>query len=263
MVAVGNGAQAKIESQVAALGQNLLIVFAGNRKSGGVNSGLGSASSLTLADATAIAREVADVVAISPEISTNAQAIANGRNWSTSILGESPGYIQIRDWKLSDGAMFTDREVRAASQGRRHRTQDRESTFRPDQSHGPDRALKNIPFVIIGVLDEQRRRDGRQRPGRPHHHSLHDRHEAPDRRQNTALAQCPNRQRRTHEIRPGADHQPAAPAPPHCRTGSDNDFNILNQKEIADTVGTISRSHHAHARRPSPACHWSSAASAS
>ena len=57
MVAVGNGAQARIESQVSALGQNLLIVFAGNRKSGGVNSGLGSASALTLADATALSRD--------------------------------------------------------------------------------------------------------------------------------------------------------------------------------------------------------------
>jgi len=49
MVAVGNGAQARITSQVSALGQNLLTVFAGSRKSGGVNSGLGSASALTRA----------------------------------------------------------------------------------------------------------------------------------------------------------------------------------------------------------------------
>ena len=56
MVAVGNGAQARITSQVSALGQNLLSVFAGSRKSGGVNSGLGSASALTLADADAIGR---------------------------------------------------------------------------------------------------------------------------------------------------------------------------------------------------------------
>src|SRR5580693_8419476 len=70
MVAIGNGAQARIESQVAALGQNVLTVFAGNRRSGGVNSGLGSASTFTLADATAIGREIADVAAMSPEVST-------------------------------------------------------------------------------------------------------------------------------------------------------------------------------------------------
>ncbi|HEX7571249.1 MAG TPA: ABC transporter permease, partial [Verrucomicrobiae bacterium] len=61
MVAVGNGAQARITSQVSALGQNLLMVFAGSKKSGGVNSGLGSASAITLEDASAIQREVPDV----------------------------------------------------------------------------------------------------------------------------------------------------------------------------------------------------------
>ena len=101
MVAVGNGAQARITSQVSSLGQNLLSVFAGSKKSGGVNTGLGSASSITLADAEAIAREVPDVAAISPEVSTTAQAIANGRNWSTSVIGESEDYLKIRDWKLA------------------------------------------------------------------------------------------------------------------------------------------------------------------
>ena len=75
MVAVGNGAQARITSQVSALGQNLLTVFAGSKKSGGVNSGLGSASAITLADAEAIQREVPDVAAVSPEVSVTAQAI--------------------------------------------------------------------------------------------------------------------------------------------------------------------------------------------
>ena len=77
--------------QVSSLGQNLLTVFAGSRRTGGVQSGLGSASTLTLEDAEAIGREVPDVAAVSPEVTTSAQAIANGRNWSTTIVGESPG----------------------------------------------------------------------------------------------------------------------------------------------------------------------------
>src|SRR3954467_10403124 len=66
MVAMGNGARARVESQVAALGQNLLAVFAGSTRSGGVQGGLGSASVLTLADAEAIRREVIDVMTLSP-----------------------------------------------------------------------------------------------------------------------------------------------------------------------------------------------------
>src|SRR5215510_14068043 len=56
MVAVGNGARARIQTEVAALGQNLLNVFAGSSRTGGINAGLGSASALTLADAEAIRR---------------------------------------------------------------------------------------------------------------------------------------------------------------------------------------------------------------
>jgi len=109
MVAIGNGAQANITTQVSALGQNLLTVFAGSKHFGGVNSGLGSASTITLADAEAIRREVADVAAVSPEDSSTAQAIANGRNWSTSVVGESPDYLKIRDWKLTSGSTFAAR----------------------------------------------------------------------------------------------------------------------------------------------------------
>ncbi|HEV2701618.1 MAG TPA: ABC transporter permease, partial [Steroidobacteraceae bacterium] len=81
MVALGNGARAQIESQVAGLGQNMLMVFAGSTRSGGVRGGMGSAAAITLEDAEALRREIPDVAASSPEVTTTAQAIANGRNW--------------------------------------------------------------------------------------------------------------------------------------------------------------------------------------
>src|SRR5665213_2696668 len=61
LLAVGNGAKVQIQGQVAALGQNLLTIFAGSNRAGGVSNGLGSASTITLADAEAIGREVPDV----------------------------------------------------------------------------------------------------------------------------------------------------------------------------------------------------------
>ena len=152
MVAVGNGAQARIEGQVAALGQNLLLIFAGNRHSGGVNSGLGSASALTLADARALSTEIVDIVATSPEITTTGQAIANGRNWSTTVAGESPDYLKIRDWKLSEGSMFTDREVRSSAKVAIIGTKTARELFGPLDPMGQTVRVQNMPFVIIGVL---------------------------------------------------------------------------------------------------------------
>src|SRR5271163_3218816 len=73
MVAIGNGATSQVEGQIAALGQNVVLVFSGSTNSGGVHSGWGNAGTLKIEDATAIMREVPDAVAISPEVRTNNQ----------------------------------------------------------------------------------------------------------------------------------------------------------------------------------------------
>lgn len=155
MISVGNGAKASITEQVAALGQNLLMIFAGSSRTGGVSSGLGTASSITLADAEAITREVPDVLAISPEVSSQVQAIANGRNWSTTIFGESPDYLKIRDWTLASGSMFSEREVRSAAKVAVIGSKTTFELFGPLDPIGQSVRVKNIPFVIVGVLESK------------------------------------------------------------------------------------------------------------
>jgi putative ABC transport system permease protein len=240
MVAVGNGAQARIESQVSALGQNLLSVFAGSRRSGGVNSGLGSASSMTLADADAIRREVTDVAAISPEDSTTAQAIANGRNWSTTVAGESPDYLKIRDWKLASGSMFTDREVRSVAKVAIIGSKTANELFGPLNPVGQTVRVQGIPFVIIGLLESKGAGMGGQNQddrilipyttamkrvtGDKYLRSINVQIVSAD-RMAVAQQQITALLRQRHRLT--ADR--------------DNDFNIFNQKEIADTVSSISR----------------------
>ena len=240
MVAVGNGAQARITSQVSALGQNLLSVFAGSRKSGGVNSGLGSASALTLADADAIGREVTDVVAISPEASTTAQAIANGRNWSTTVAGESPDYLKIRDWKLASGSMFTEREVRSSAKVAVIGSKTANELFGPLNPVGQTVRVGNIPFVIIGLLESKGAGMGGQNQddriiipyttamkritGEKYLRSINVQIVSSERME-VAQQQITSLLRQRHRL----------------TTGRDNDFNIFNQKEIADTVNSISK----------------------
>jgi putative ABC transport system permease protein len=239
MVAVGNGAQARITSQVSALGQNLLSVFAGSKKSGGVQSGLGSASALTLADADAIGREVADVAAVSPEVSTSAQAIANGRNWSTTIAGQSPDYLKIRDWKLAAGSMFTEREVRSAAKVAVIGSKTANELFGPLNPVGQSVRIKNMPFVIIGLLESKGAGMGGQ--------NQDDRIIIP---YTTAMKRITgdkylrsvNVQIASSERMEIAQQQITALLRQRHRLtdGRDDDFNIFNQKEIADTVNSIS-----------------------
>jgi putative ABC transport system permease protein len=239
MVAVGNGAQARITSQISALGQNLLTIFAGSKKSGGVNSGLGSASTITLADAGAIAREVTDVVALSPEDSTTAQAIANGRNWSTTVVGESPDYLKIRDWKLTAGAIFTGREVRSAAKVAVIGSKTANELFGPLNPVGQNIRIKNIPFVIIGLLESKGAGMGGQNQddriiipyttamkrltGDKYLRSVNVQVVSSDRME-IAQQQITSLLRQRHRL----------------TTSQDDDFNIFNQKDIADTVNSVS-----------------------
>jgi putative ABC transport system permease protein len=238
MVAVGNGARIRIQSQVAALGQNLLTIFAGSSRSGGVNAGAGSASVITLADVQAIGREVTDVVALSPEVSTPAQAIANGRNWSTSIVGESPDYLIIRDWKLAAGRMFTEREVRAAARIALIGSETATELFGPLEPLGQTVRIKNIPFVITGVLMSKGAGMGGQ--------NQDDRIIVPyttvmKRLTGDRYLRSVNVQIGSAERMEAAQQQITSLLRQRHRLAADrsDDFSIFNQKEIADTASSI------------------------
>ena len=152
MVGVGNGAKAQVEAQIASLGQNLIIVWAGNFSSGGVRGGWGSAGTLTLDDYRSLAREIPGVVAVSPETRTGAQIAAGSQNWFTQIVGESPEYFSIREWPLADGAVFTDQDVRGANKvaiiGKTVAVQ----LFGEDDPIGQIIRVRQVPFVVVGVL---------------------------------------------------------------------------------------------------------------
>jgi putative ABC transport system permease protein len=240
MVAIGNGAQAKIEGQVAALGQNMLMIFAGSRRAGGVHGGLGSARTMSISDAHAIEREVGHIVAVSPEVSTVAQVVGNGKNWSTSVLGQSQHYLQIRDWKLASGMMFSEREVRGAARVAVLGAKTAHELFGPLVPLGQNIRVRGIPFIVIGVLSSKGAGMGGQNQddrviipyttamkrltGEKFIRSINVQ-VAEASRMEVAQQEIVNLLRQRHGL----------------SEGKEDDFNVFNQKEIADTVGSISR----------------------
>jgi putative ABC transport system permease protein len=152
MVSIGNGAKSQVESQIASLGQNVVLIFAGNWSSSGVKSGWGGAGTLTVDDALAIAREVPGVVNVSPEVRDHQQILAEGQNWYTTILGEGAEYLDIRQWPLQDGAMFTDQDVRGTTKvciiGKTIVAQ----LFPNEDPVGKTLRIRDIPFKVLGVL---------------------------------------------------------------------------------------------------------------
>src|SRR5208283_2885070 len=95
-VSLTSGATKQIEDQVSSMGESVITVFSGNQTMGGMRGGWGSAPTLTVADALAIAG-LKNVVGVSPEVRDRAQVLANGLNWNTQVMGESPDYPQIRN----------------------------------------------------------------------------------------------------------------------------------------------------------------------
>jgi putative ABC transport system permease protein len=151
-VSLGNGAKAQVEAQIASLGQNVVLVFNGSFNRGGVRSGFGGAGTLTVDDAAALQREIPEIITISPERRYNAQIAAGDLNWSTSIIGESETYLDIRQWPLSEGSMFTEQDVHGANKvaiiGQTVATQ----LFPDGDAVGQAMRIKNVPFIVVGVL---------------------------------------------------------------------------------------------------------------
>jgi len=152
MISIINGAKSQLESQIASLGQNVVLVFSGNFSAGGVRSGMGGAGTLTVEDALAIQKEVRGVIAVSPEVRDRKQVLANGLNWSTQILGEGPDYLTIRSWPLTSGSIFTEQDIRSTNKvciiGQTIVNQ----LFPADDPIGQTLRIQNIPFKVLGVL---------------------------------------------------------------------------------------------------------------
>ena len=152
-VSITTGASKQVEDKVASLGQNVVTVFSGNFTSGGMRGGWGSAPTLTVEDTTAIKNEVANVVAVSPEVRDRMQILANGLNWNTQIQGESPDYPQIRDWDIADGAMFTDADVHSIAKVAVIGKTVVDQLFVNQDPVGETLIIRNIPFKVVGVLE--------------------------------------------------------------------------------------------------------------
>jgi len=152
MVGIGNGARAQVESQIASLGQNMILVFSGSTTSSGVRTGWGSAGTLKVEDATSFLREVPGVIAVSPEIRSTSQVAAGNQNWLTQLLGEGEQYFEMRQWEFDSGGSFGEQEVRAAAKVAVIGKTTAFQLFGTADPVGQIVRVKNVPFTIVGLL---------------------------------------------------------------------------------------------------------------
>jgi putative ABC transport system permease protein len=150
-VGLGLGAQARVSEQIDALGSNLLIVSPGSStSSSGERGGFGTASTLTMTDASALAdRSVApDVADLAPVVTSSAALVAGTTNWTSSLVGTTTSWLPVRNRTLSAGRFFTAGETDVVVLG-----QDTAGElFGRRSAVGQRVTVAGRPMTVVGVL---------------------------------------------------------------------------------------------------------------
>jgi len=154
VVAIGNGASKSIQDTINALGSNFIMIFPGATSSSGAKTFTGN-STLTAEDADAIKNECPAVAYVSPNVRASAQVVAGELNWGTQIFGVNPDWPFIRAWNCSDGAFFSDSDVKSATKVCVLGATVAENLFPQGGAVGQTVRIKNVPFKVVGVLDRK------------------------------------------------------------------------------------------------------------
>jgi putative ABC transport system permease protein len=155
MLAVGTGASRRISEHISKMGSNLLMIVPGTTTAGGVRMGSGTQPTLTLADAEAILKESRAVSDVAPVLSGVAQVVYGHQNWSTGVVGTTPSMLNVRDWPLASGRSFTQQDVKSAAKVCLPGQTVVENLFGDMDPIGQVIRIKNIPFIVIGVLAQK------------------------------------------------------------------------------------------------------------
>jgi putative ABC transport system permease protein len=154
MVAIGQGAQASVQSSIQSIGANLVMVMPGAQRSfgGEASAGRGTAQTLTVEDADAIATGVSNVSAIARDVSSRKQITAKGTNSNTSIVGTEPSYQTVRNVQVDEGVFFSDQNVLSSAKVAVLGPTTRDDLFGVGgEGVGQIIRISGIEFKVVGV----------------------------------------------------------------------------------------------------------------
>ncbi|MDB4891228.1 MAG: MacB-like periplasmic core domain protein, partial [Gemmatimonadetes bacterium] len=152
VVALGAGAQSAVKDRISSLGTTLLTVMPGQQRGMGV--AFDQTTKLTMADAKAVEEKTTTLNAVQPEINSRAQVQYQNQNASTSIVGTTANYLEVRKYTLDAGRMFT----RAEDEGKQRLVVIGQTVMTnlgirsPEAIIGEAVRIKGLQFTVIGVL---------------------------------------------------------------------------------------------------------------
>ena len=153
MMSIGQGSKESIRAELSTMGTNLINIRPGADMRGGVRQAPSSMQTLKMADYERIMREKKYVTNVSPEVTASGQAIYGNSNTNTTVYGESPEYLDIKQWTIEQGDCFTQEDIKKAAKvcvvGT---TIVKELYGEGADVIGKTIRFKSIPMRIIGVL---------------------------------------------------------------------------------------------------------------
>jgi putative ABC transport system permease protein len=239
MVALGEGAQQRVEAEINRMGTTVLTIRPGQQMWGGVSRG---DARMSVDDALALRAETNGLLKVSPEQQSRLQIAYSRWNANTQIMGVWPEYFDMYNHTLLAGRFFNQGELqgrrRVAVLGYNLPTDLGETP--PELLVGQTIQLRGIPFEVIGVLAEkgdaawvrpddqvfipQSTAQYRVMGGRERLNAIYAATETPE-QLDQAFAEIDRVMRREHRI----------------QVGEDADFNIRNSADLLATVGETSR----------------------
>jgi len=149
MVTLGNGATASVSQQISSLGSNLILVRPGQRMGPGTSS---TAPLFKFDDVEAIASQIVGVAAAAPSVSAAVTAIAGAKNWSTAATGTTNDYFTVGNWKLATGRIFSEAEERGGKSVCVLGDRVKRELFGSQNPIGSELRLQKFSCQVIGLL---------------------------------------------------------------------------------------------------------------
>ena len=156
VIAIGNGASSQMKNSISSMGNNLVMIFPGSMRSGGMHMGAGASNTLTAEDGEQLENDYPELVAAqTPMVRASAQVIYGENNWSTQVSGVGTGFPLVRGWNVGSGTFFTEEDVHAGKRVVILGQTVVDNLFPGTDPIGKTMRVKNMSFKVIGVMEKK------------------------------------------------------------------------------------------------------------
>ena len=156
MLAIGQGSKRSIQSNIAEMGSNMIMIHPGADMRAGVRQDASAMETLKLTDYESIKEECNYIKGVSPMVSKSGQWIYGNNNTPSSIYGVNQDYLEIRQLSVSDGELFTEADIKSSAKVCILGQTIVDNRF-PDGADPIGKVVRfnSIPFRVIGVLKKK------------------------------------------------------------------------------------------------------------